>query len=126
MAKRRAYTKKAIQDWAKQLTSSVTEINDDLEDRTRTAVDKIMTLADEYVPEDTKLTKHSAYSEVVQEKGRIRAEFGYDKFNEVEYLAFIYNDVERNWIKAGARAQWLDVAFQELKDEAYDIIAGKR
>lgn len=126
-SRRRAYTRKDISDWGKQLTTQVEAVSDDLQERTEEALELIMEKADEYVPEDTGLTKDSAYFEVTKESGRIKAIFGYDKFDRVPYINIIYYNVKGvTWRKAGAKDQWLDEAFRETKDEAYDIIAGKK
>jgi hypothetical protein len=124
--RRRAYTRNDIDKWTKQLTTRVETVSESLRDRTEKAVELIMAQADVYVPEDTMKTKNSAYVNVKMEKHRIVAEFGYDKDNDVDYISTIYYNVDNvTWRKAGARDMWLDEAFLETKEQAYQMIAGK-
>lgn len=128
MARRRAYTKKAVNDFSKQLTKRVEDYQENLLKRTDEAVGWIMELSDRYVPEDTLLTKNSAWVEPAKfEKGRLITRFGYDLKDEVDYINIIWDGVRLGepirFRKVGAQAMWLDVAFNELKDKVYNHIS---
>lgn len=126
MAKRRrAYTKKDISNWSKKLSRQVDEITEETKDNLEKGIEVIMNRSQELVPEDTGRTKDSAYTIIQEEKGRLVARFGYDLDSQVPYITYIYYE-PKMWKKNGASHLWLDFAFQEKKEEAYNIISGKR
>lgn len=127
MAKRRAYTKQAVNEFAKQLTTRLEDEKGDLLRRVDKGVGIIMKLADQYVPEDTQATKFTAYTIPAKfDKGRVITEFGYDPNEEIDYIELIYYNrllgLDFKWTKTGASDQWLDRAFEESKDEVYTLI----